>query len=225
MKDFEIKDGELIGYHGKEQNIIIPDGVKMLANKLFSECNILTSVMIPESVEYIGSFAFFKCENLRSVTIRNNSVWIGDGAFYACPKLNSVNCCGISFHPQEADDSMTERILHMLARKEYDLTIPKERKYPVLWEVYCACPEQKEISDYINQNLPEMLLFLIENENHENAEILQKILNLETLVTEKNINELIQYAIDHHKYQMQLILTEYKKDKAWYQEIDDKFKL
>jgi len=54
------------------------------------------------------------------------------------------------------------------------------------------------------------------------------ILDSERFITEENIDELIQYAIDQKKYQIQLMLTDYKQKKNWYQNIDeisDKFKL
>ena len=53
---------------GKEEtSFTIPDGVTVIANRAFIDCENLTQVTIPNSVNNIEEFAFFSCENLEKM--------------------------------------------------------------------------------------------------------------------------------------------------------------
>ena len=82
---------QLIGYAGNGGDITIPNTVKKIGSRAFSEYSILTSVTIPNSVTTIGYRAFYCCSNLKSVTIPNSVKEIDGYAFYGCNSLTSVN--------------------------------------------------------------------------------------------------------------------------------------
>ena len=67
-------------------------GVKVagLGEKLFYQCEEVTSVTIPEGVTSIGPSAFDLCYGLKSVTIPSSVKTIGDWAFSACFRLQTV---------------------------------------------------------------------------------------------------------------------------------------
>lgn len=88
--DFHIRDGVLLSYYGKEQNVIIPDGVKEIGAGAFDNNYLITNVTIPDSVTNIGDGAFTYCDNLVSVTIPNGVTEIGTQAFFGCDNLKSV---------------------------------------------------------------------------------------------------------------------------------------
>ena len=90
MNGFEIQDGILVKYTGKETDVIIPDSVTAIGNSAFRWCQQLQSVIIPSSVTSIGDIAFNGCQNLQSVIIPNSVTSIGDSAFSWCEKLQSV---------------------------------------------------------------------------------------------------------------------------------------
>lgn len=89
-KDFEIKDGVLVKYHGEGGDVVIPDGVTLIKDHAFDGCSSLTSITIPNSVTSIGGYAFFNCSGLTSVTIGDSVISIGKGAFRGCTGLMSV---------------------------------------------------------------------------------------------------------------------------------------
>ena len=83
-------DKILLGYVGKETNLILPDGILEIHYRAFSDNSGLTSVIIPDSVTTIGSYAFSGCWNLTSIEIPRNVAQIGGGAFNGCVKLVEV---------------------------------------------------------------------------------------------------------------------------------------
>lgn len=70
-------------------SIIIPDGVKHLANEAFESCNII-SVILPQGLESIGEKAFYNCQKLTSITLKSGLKTIGSSAFYNCISLTSI---------------------------------------------------------------------------------------------------------------------------------------
>lgn len=53
----------------KDTSYIIPDGVTVICNRAFHDCDALKSVKIPDSVDTLGSYAFYGCEQLKDVTL------------------------------------------------------------------------------------------------------------------------------------------------------------
>ena len=86
-QDFVIKNGILDWYKGPGGDVIIPEGVTAIGNRVFTCCANLTSVIIPESVKKIGGYAFYGCTGLTNVTIPESVTEIGQRAFKGCPKL------------------------------------------------------------------------------------------------------------------------------------------
>ncbi len=66
-----------------EEDYVVPDGVKYIADNAFSGNDYLESVTIPASVERIGDKAFYDCISLATVSIEaeSNLKYIGDYAF------------------------------------------------------------------------------------------------------------------------------------------------
>ena len=108
---FEIVDGVLVGANIKgNADIVIPDGVLEIGQRVFEDETALRSVVIPNSVTNIGysafdgctsltnvtfgtgvksivSYAFTGCSALTEVEIPGNVKDIGEGAFYGCSSL------------------------------------------------------------------------------------------------------------------------------------------
>jgi hypothetical protein len=87
---FEIEDGVLVEYYGKESNVVIPDTVTSIANEVFFGNNTIKSVTIPKSVTSIGDMAFYECTSLSEVVLNNGIKSIGLAAFFSCIDLKSV---------------------------------------------------------------------------------------------------------------------------------------
>ncbi len=88
--DFVIEDGILVEYSGKDDDVIIPDGVTGIAANVFSGKDTLHSVTLPDSLVQIGYYAFYNCCGLTEISIPDGVTSIGDRAFASCSSLTSV---------------------------------------------------------------------------------------------------------------------------------------
>lgn len=87
----------ILGYSGKESDIIIPstiDGIKVkrIDDEAFSYCDPMESVVISEGITSIGSSAFQGCSNLTRVVIPKSVTSIGSNSFYECSSKMQVFC-------------------------------------------------------------------------------------------------------------------------------------
>lgn len=71
-------------------NISIPNSVTSIEHCAFDGCSSLTRVVIPNSVDTIGDFAFNRCSSLTTAVISNNITIIGNSIFCDCTSLNSI---------------------------------------------------------------------------------------------------------------------------------------
>jgi hypothetical protein len=88
--DYDIKNGVLKYYNGKDENIVIPDGVTTIGKYALANAKTIKTVIIPDSVETIEANAFFGHKNLTSVKLGKGVKKIGNGAFMNCKALESV---------------------------------------------------------------------------------------------------------------------------------------
>lgn len=72
-EDYQIEDGKLVKYVGKQESITIPTSVKWIGNEAFKDCDFIESVRIPTSVKSIGKEAFEGCSSLKTVLYNGTS--------------------------------------------------------------------------------------------------------------------------------------------------------
>ena len=239
-QDFEIVNGRLIKYHGEGGDVIIPDGVTSIGKEAFLCCSKLKSVNIPDSVTSIGDSAFEGCSGLISVMIGSSVTNIGNFAFLECSSLTSVNFPDSlrsieswAFRDCRNLDSAVipddiEIIEYMAFSRETKVIYHGIRFIPdesgifnvnaMIWGVFRSHSDDEKIFFRIQKNFVSPFCYLIDQEN---IEMIQKVLDSEKFITKKNIDELIRCAIDQKKYQIQIMLTDYKQKKNWYQNIHD----
>ncbi len=82
--------GELTAYNGTETDIVVPEGVITIKERVFREKTDITSVQLPSTLETIGSYAFENCSGLVSVSFPQGLKTIGYNAFH-----------GVSFGSQQ----------------------------------------------------------------------------------------------------------------------------
>ncbi len=88
VSDFVSENEVLVAYQGTSTEIVMPDGITSIANKVFAKNATIVTVNLNE-VQIIGEAVFQKCTSLQSVTGANVSV-IGANAFNGCTKLENA---------------------------------------------------------------------------------------------------------------------------------------
>ena len=84
-------DGILTAYNGGDDEIMIPDSVRLIAPRTFYEYTALSKVKIPSSVYAIGKQAFCQCTSLSDLSLSSGLVHIGEEAFVNCKKLKTLS--------------------------------------------------------------------------------------------------------------------------------------
>ena len=82
----------LLGFNGKAESVIVPEGVKTIRRNAFFGCDSLREVTIPEGITEIKDGAFSSCYALKSVRIPDSVQLFGDEVFIDCLSLESIIC-------------------------------------------------------------------------------------------------------------------------------------
>ena len=72
-------------------SVTVPEGVTVIENSAFSNCDNVTTVTLHDGVTVIGDSAFYYCNVLTTVNIPDTVTKIGEGAFTFCKSLTSIN--------------------------------------------------------------------------------------------------------------------------------------
>lgn len=91
MSGFEIENGVLTAYSGKDETVIIPDGVTKIGRAAFKRCKEITGITFPEGLLTVGEFAFSECSSLKAIALPDSVQHIHYNAFEDCDSLESVS--------------------------------------------------------------------------------------------------------------------------------------
>ena len=80
MEDFEIENGVLTEYQGKDVDVIVPEGVREIGEGAFWRCDV-ESVRLPQGIRAIRSEAFMNCRSLRRINLPESLRTIETEAF------------------------------------------------------------------------------------------------------------------------------------------------
>lgn len=88
--DFIVQKGVLRKYIGHNEIVVIPEGIKEIADSTFAGRSDLRSVVVPEGVKKIGRRCFENCVNLERAALPKSLEGLGGYAFVDCHKLKEV---------------------------------------------------------------------------------------------------------------------------------------
>ena len=77
----------------KQQSLrkyIVPEGVEIICDEAFSECESLEEIILPSSIKMIGNMAFYNCFNLESLVVPEGVKSIDYLTFHGCTSLNNL---------------------------------------------------------------------------------------------------------------------------------------
>ena len=81
-EDLVVSGDIFIAYNGSGTNVVLPEGIELIAPRAFENNNRLSSVQFPDSVTWVGDYAFNNCINaIVKVPKISGSLTIQTGAF------------------------------------------------------------------------------------------------------------------------------------------------
>lgn len=106
----------------------IPNAVKYMGIRAFSDCINLETVHMPDSLTIVSSYAFYGCQSLQSIRIPAKVTLICHDTFYNCPNLSTIYCEPIEY-PEAID------IVEYDRRSNITVYVPEESysKYHACW--------------------------------------------------------------------------------------------
>ena len=110
----------------------------------------------------------------------------------------------------------------MVVTRDFSVEMNHAAKYYAIWLFFSHYPEDKPTIACIKNNFVEMFKYLIDNDD---IETVQKVLDYGKFLGKHNIDELILYAIDNKHIEIQVMLTNYKREKIGYSDPTKKLKL
>lgn len=87
---FEISHDVLKKYEGNETRVIIPEGIREIADYAFYGAHAMEYISIPSSVKEIGTNAFYDCASLKEAVLPDSLFYLGSAAFGRCFDLKRV---------------------------------------------------------------------------------------------------------------------------------------
>jgi len=143
-RDFEIRAGVLVKYHGAAVDVVVPEGVVEIGEGAFKGFTNLRSVKLPSGVRGIGADAFRDCASLRSINLPEGLKEIGGYAFSNCKSLESVDLpeslCIIEWYAFSNCEKLKSVVLPAKISRFYspDIVVPNEYEVNELTEG-CIC--------------------------------------------------------------------------------------
>ena len=197
MSDFEINEkGELVKYNGSGGDVVIPDGVRCIGEKVFDGCHTLTSVVIPEGVSYVKSFAFYGCSNLKKIVIPNSVTYLGLCVLNECENLSKIVA--------------SYKLIPQLCRSEFleamDDAELDEKTLGHFWNEFgygnATEAEKNDWFDFIAENAPHCFSIMKDDVKFYSTVIANRSLSLE------DVAEILSFT---ESVECRAILLEYRK--------------
>ncbi|MBR1529869.1 MAG: leucine-rich repeat protein [Oscillospiraceae bacterium] len=184
-----------------------------------------TELVIPE-VKAIEKYAFDDCSHLECITLPDDISQITHASFnkarcmvcwkdFKIPVLPLKEISNINrSHP-----AYMKYLFDLLKKQNFLLFDYWDDVFPIIQKLYYDVPElnasqSREITNSVMKLTDENDLSMIRN-----------FLDMKIFITEENIDLLIRHANETQHYDIQLLLTEYKKNHIGYRDITDILKL
>ena len=85
-----VGNGILVNYNGSDEEVVIPDNVKVIGEDAFAYHSEIEKVTVPAAVTEICGGAFYKCSGLSKIELPDSVKAIDVGAFTGCTALKTV---------------------------------------------------------------------------------------------------------------------------------------
>ena len=146
-------------------------------------------------------------------------------AFSYCKNLKELSINGYTvrknFGEVENLTGKLNQVIFMLHHKDFSVQLESAMKYPFIVAYYLKTKDKTALT-YIKKQFSRIVTYEIEQNDIETIEALTAVDNL---FTKKNIDKLIQTAIDKKAHEIYVILLNYKNEYIGYTDIEKRLKL
>ena len=118
-----IEIGQYAFKNAQFKHCYLPDGLQIIRNGAFNECESLEEIVIPDSVTYVDSNAFYQCKSLKRVTLPNSmgldSPYMDHNPFFTNEELykefldTSLNSLECIYIPKEKREMLSKLLPHL----------------------------------------------------------------------------------------------------------------
>ena len=160
MEYYQIENGVLIRYTGREEELQVPEGIctvgegafkgcaslkkvvlprglNCIMGDAFKGCRKLEEIIIPDGVSYIGRYAFHRCHALRRIILPPSVEELGECAFLYCDSMREAQLPGVKRMGMEA-------LANGISLEK--LVISSELDKRCICDVFTGCGRVREIS-------------------------------------------------------------------------------
>lgn len=206
------------------KKVILPEGLEEIHPEAFKNCTNLTEVTFPESLYAIGKSAFYSC-NIKNLVIPDTVTAIGKDAFsridymhleYRGVLLHAVKCKGVVKDYWECPN--IKSVIQLVDEGDFSVLLTDEIKYSIIKQLL----EKEKYHDFFRKYICSVMQWLIDKNEKE---MVHALIYAGTFLNAENIDEIIRYAIEKEKYEIQLMLTAYKEKYIGYRNITEILKL
>ena len=113
-------------------NIVLPDGLRIIGDEAFSNCQYLNTPELPEGLDSIGKAAFYRCFCFTEITIPSTVTRMGGGILNDCYRLQKIN--SRIEHPMETEGIVS--LSNELIRDLYNLSSGSKLTWDHIDEMY-----------------------------------------------------------------------------------------
>lgn len=232
------------------EEVTVPDTLQKIGEGVFEGCFNLRKMTLSKNMRYIPHSFLAYCGNLTELVIPEGIESIEPAAFLQCRSLKEIHLPDSikSLYNTIADEQNSYEFIYHNIR--FDHHVPAARpfghqmkvnlqtclnaikyyifdsnftrnpaleKIRILLQLFRNTPDDERILKYFRKNLTEDVKTLIEE--HE-TETVRKVIEA-GIIQKENIDELIRYAIDQELYELQIMLTNYKREKIGFESIEE----
>lgn len=235
----EIGKDAFLGCTSLEQ-AIIPDSVSILGQGAFQGCEKLKSVKLPKYIKDLKSYLFSYCSALPEIEIPETVTQIGTEVFWNCHSLSEIHLPdALKVISNDVADGqhkyqVTYRGIHfsagtdagtcvyMIDNYNFHVTLPIDKKISILIQMYQKNPDEERLLQYLKGKdfLIEVVLLISENQ----TAVIREIVSAGQLIPKGAVDKMIRLAIEKKTYEIQVLLTDYKRRQFGFESIEEKAK-
>ncbi|MDO5558616.1 MAG: leucine-rich repeat domain-containing protein [Oscillospiraceae bacterium] len=168
-------------------DVVIPDGIRKIADMAFYNSRNMTSLTLPDSISYVGKYALKNTSGIRKI-------------YYKLRKN------GFTYSIDIDEKTDMSEIFELFIEKYYFKDIGSLKTDLVL---HMLCSDIRCAEFYVNNSINDIVMDIVKNNDQESA---RKLISSDYIITRNNIDTFIGYTYIFDNEEIRAVFTEYKNN-------------